>query len=197
MATRPLPSAVRHEPLGDDGLQRAREHRAGLLLLVRREEVDDAVDRLGGVDGVERREHEVAGLGRGQRGADRLLVAHLADQDHVRVLAQHAAQRAAKEAVSSPTSRWLMMRALVAVEELDRVLDRDDVLRVVRLMWSIIAASVVDLPEPVVPVSRMMPALLVGELVDHLGQAELLDGLDLERDRAQTSEIDAALHGRR
>ena len=28
---------------------------------------------------------------------------------------------------------------------------------IVRLMWSIIAASVVDLPEPVVPVSRMIP----------------------------------------
>ena len=27
----------------------------------------------------------------------------------------------------------------------------------VELMWSIIAASVVDLPEPVVPVSRMIP----------------------------------------
>ena len=49
-------------------------------------------------------------------------------------------------------------RALVGVQELDRVLDRDDVLaRVVVLMWSIIAASVVDLPEPVVPVTRMMP----------------------------------------
>ena len=46
------------------------------------------------VDRVQRREHEVAGLGRAQRGVDRLLVAHLADQDHVRVLAQHAAQRA-------------------------------------------------------------------------------------------------------
>ena len=30
-------------------------------------------------------------------------------------------------------------------------------LRIVRFMWSIIAASVVDLPEPVVPVSRMIP----------------------------------------
>ena len=28
---------------------------------------------------------------------------------------------------------------------------------IVRFMWSIIAASVVDLPEPVVPVSRMIP----------------------------------------
>ena len=31
------------------------------------------------------------------------------------------------EAVSSPTSRWLTMRLRVVVEELDRVLDRDDV----------------------------------------------------------------------
>ena len=33
-----------------------------------------------------------------------------------------------KEAVSSPTSRWLTIAALVGVEDLDRVLDRDDVL---------------------------------------------------------------------
>ena len=84
----------RDQALGDDALQRAGDHRARLLLLMGREEVDDAVDRLGRVDGVQRREHEVAGLGRGQRGVDGLLVAHLADQDHVRVLAQHAAQRA-------------------------------------------------------------------------------------------------------
>src|SRR5687768_11363306 len=39
-----------------------------LLVHVGREEVDDAVDRLGGVDGVDRREDEVAGLGGGQGG---------------------------------------------------------------------------------------------------------------------------------
>ena len=61
------------------------------------------------------------------------------------------------EAVSSPTSRWLMTDLLVAVQVLDRVLDRHDVARRVWLMWSIIAASVVDLPEPVVPVTRMIP----------------------------------------
>ena len=83
-----------HEALGDDALERAGEHRAHLLVHVRREEVDDAVDRLGGVDGVDGREDEVAGLGRAQRGVDRLLVAHLADEDDVRVLAQDAAQRA-------------------------------------------------------------------------------------------------------
>ena len=46
------------------------------------------------VDRVNRRKHEVAGLGRRDRRRDGFLVAHLADQDHVGVLAQHAAQRA-------------------------------------------------------------------------------------------------------
>ena len=53
----------RHEALGDGALQRAGEHRAHLLVHVRREEVDEAVDGLRGVDGVDRREDEVAGLG--------------------------------------------------------------------------------------------------------------------------------------
>ena len=44
------------------------------------------------------------------------------------------------------------------MQELDRVLDRDDVTRCAfALMWSIIAASVVDLPEPVAPVTRTRP----------------------------------------
>src|SRR3954471_23250055 len=41
-----------------------------LLLLVRREEVDDAVDGLGRVGGVQRRHDEVAGLGGGEAGLD-------------------------------------------------------------------------------------------------------------------------------
>ena len=36
---------------------------------------------------------------------------------------------------------------------------------IVRFMWSIIAASVVDLPEPVVPVSRMIPRSSSASLV--------------------------------
>ena len=66
LAARHAAVAVRgaDEALGDDALQRAGDHRAGLLLLMGREEIDDAVDRLGGVDRVQRREHEVAGLGR-------------------------------------------------------------------------------------------------------------------------------------
>ena len=88
-----LAVGARHEALRDDGLEDAGELQADLPLLVRREHRDDAVDALGGVEGVQRREHEVAGLGGEQRRFDGLEVAHFADQDDVRILTQGAAQR--------------------------------------------------------------------------------------------------------
>ena len=82
----------REQRLRDDALQRAGEHDPDLLLLLGREDVDDPVDRARRALRVQRAEHEVAGLGGGERGADRLEVAHLADEDHVRVLAERGAQ---------------------------------------------------------------------------------------------------------
>ena len=98
-----------------------------------------------------------------------------------------------KDAVSWPTSRWLMMRVAVAVQELDRVLDRDDVL--------------LHRPVHVVDHRRQRgrlagagrageqddPALLVGQRGDRLGQAELVDGLDHDRDGAHHDRDRAAL----
>ena len=116
---------------------------------------------------------------------DGLLVAHLADQDHVGVLAQHAAQRALERGGVHADLALVDHRALVAVHELDRVLDRDDVLAAsCELMWSIIAASVVDLPEPVVPVSSTIPRSSSASSRDHRRQRELLDRADPVRDRA-------------
>ena len=62
-----------------------------------------------------------------------------------------------KDLVSWPTSRWLML------ERLSRCRNSigSSIVTMWRakrsFMWSIIAASVVDLPEPVVPVTRMIP----------------------------------------
>ncbi len=61
------------------------------------------------------------------------------------------------EAVSMPTSRWLIAERL---SECTNSIGSSIVtmcLLIVLFMWSIIAASVVDLPEPVVPVSRTIP----------------------------------------
>ena len=62
-----------------------------------------------------------------------------------------------KEAVSIPTSRWLMAERLSAWTNSIGSSIVTMCLLIVWFMWSIIAASVVDLPEPVVPVSRMIP----------------------------------------
>ena len=83
----------RDQPLVDDAGERGGELDAHLGLLVGGEDVDDAGERLRGVVGVQRGEDQVAGLGDGQREPDRLQVAHLADQQHVGVLAQRRAQR--------------------------------------------------------------------------------------------------------
>ena len=93
------------------------------------ERVDDAVDRLRRALGVQRREDEVAGLGGGQRGRDRLEVAHLADEDHVRVLAQRRAQALGERRRVLADLALVDDAAPVLVEELDRILDREDVLR--------------------------------------------------------------------
>ena len=55
-------------------------------------EIDEAHDRLDRVRRVERREHEVAGEGRLHRDPRRLRVAHLADEDDVRILPKDGAQ---------------------------------------------------------------------------------------------------------
>ena len=179
-----------HQSLGDHALDRAGDHAARLGVLVGREEVEHAVDRLGRVDGVDRREHEVPGLGGRQRRLDGLLVAHLADQDHVGVLAQHPSQRALEGGGVHADFALVDHRALVRVHELDRVLDRHDVLgSIVWFMWSIIAASVVDLPEPVVPVSSTIPRSSSASSLHDGRQRELFDRADLVGIARQASEI--------
>ena len=111
-------------PLSVDG-----QHHPSLVLEVGREEVDDPVDRLGGVQGVDGGEDEVAGLGSGQRRPDGLLVAHLADQDHVGVLAQDAAHRPGEAFGVGADFALVDDRVFVFVQVLDRVLEGDDVVR--------------------------------------------------------------------
>ena len=67
------------------------------------------------------------GLRRRDRRLDRLQVAHFADQDHVRVLPQGAADRLGETGHVHADFPLVDRRLLVRVIELDRVLDRDDV----------------------------------------------------------------------
>ena len=72
-------------------------------------------------------EHEVARLGRGQGEPDGFKIAHLADKDDVRVLAQGGAQ-CFVEAECMPMDLALADETLLAlVHEFDRVFDGKDV----------------------------------------------------------------------
>ena len=148
---------------------------------------------LRGVLGVQRGEHEVAGLGRGQGGGDRLEVAHLADEDDVGVLAQRRLQRLG-EALRVGAELALVDEALlVRVQELDRVLDRHDVL----------LARVVDLVDHRRERGGLARAGRAGdeheaaraarELVHDGRQAELVDRGQLGGDQAEGGADRAAL----
>ncbi len=114
--------------LADDAFEHEGELGADLALLVGGEHVDDAVDGLRGRVRVQRREGEVTGFRDAERGLDGLQVAHLADEHDVRVLAERRAQRAGEAERVGVHFALVDQAALVLVDVLDRVFDRDDVL---------------------------------------------------------------------
>ncbi len=126
-ARRPRPSGRLTSTCVMTAIRLCAEEALGLLALVGRQRVDHAVDGLDGARRVERAEHEVSGLGGGHRHRDRLGVAHLADQDHVRVLAHRRAHAFCKGGQVRAELALHDLALLAAVDELDRVLEADDV----------------------------------------------------------------------
>ncbi len=124
---RPCPSAVGISCWVTTPCSVVDELHPHLLLLVRGEHVDDAVDRLRRVLRVQRREDQVAGLGGGDRRRDRLQVTHLTDQDDVGVLAQDVLERLGEPVRVGADLALVHDAPLVLVQELDRVLDGHDV----------------------------------------------------------------------
>ena len=98
-------------------------------MLLRREQVEDAVDRRRRAGGVDRAEHQVPGLGRVDGRLERLDVAQLADQDHVRVLADGVLEGLVPVAHVQADLALVDVRLAVGERELDRVLDGQDVQR--------------------------------------------------------------------
>ena len=88
---------------------------------------------------------------------DGFVVAHLADQNDFRRLAQGRAQGQSETRRVAVQLALMDRRFLVAVQELDRVFDGQDVIGLFSLIRSMIAASVEDFPEPVGPVTSTMP----------------------------------------
>ena len=132
-----------------------------------------------------RREHEVARLGCLQRGLGGFRVTQLADQDHVRVLAQRAPERLVERVRVQADLALVDDAAVVDVEELDRVLDRHDVL----------AARAVDVRDQRGKRGRLprarragdedQAAMLVRKLLDADRQVQVVEAGDLGRDHTE------------
>ncbi len=184
---------LRQEALADDAAQDAGEDLARHLLLGRREELDEAADGLRGVDRVHGREDEVARLGSLEGGLRGFLVAELADEDHVGVLAQDAPESLEIRLGVEPDFALVDDAAPVVVHELDRVLDRDDVLLPA-------AVDRVDHRREGRRLTRAgraghedEPAVLLGEAAHPVRKAELREARDLLRDEAEGERDRAAL----
>src|SRR3984885_10014940 len=72
-------------------------------------------------------EYEVTRLGGGEREPDRFQIAHFADEDDIRVFAQRRAQRFGETQGVAMNLALVHQATLRLVHELDRILDRDDV----------------------------------------------------------------------
>ncbi len=80
---------------------------------------------------MQRTEHQVARLGTGQRQADRLKVAQLADENDIRVFAQRGAQRFVEAERITMHLALVDQRFLGLVYEFDRIFDRQNMIRLI------------------------------------------------------------------
>ncbi len=96
-------------------------------------------------------------LGQTQRGGDGLQIAHLSDENDVGVLAKHGPQGILEGMRVRGDLSLLDQAALVGMDELDRILESDDVSVSLAIDVVDMAANVVDLPDPVGPVTRTSP----------------------------------------
>ena len=136
----------------------------------------------------------MSGLGAGQRQADRFQIAHLADQDDVRILAQRAAQSVGERQRVRSDLALVDQAFLRLVNELDRVLDGEDVALLVFV-------DLVDHRGERRGLARTRrtgheddAARLIDDLGEDLGCPELLKRQDLRGDRAHHRRRPAVLH---
>src|SRR5712692_3922349 len=117
-----------HQALRDDRLQRGGKLQANLLLLRRREDGDNTLNRFRGVESMQSGKNQVTGFRGEERGGNGFEVAHFADQNHVGVLTQGSAQGGGKVRGVHFDFALVDETLFVAVQEFDGVFDGDQVI---------------------------------------------------------------------
>ena len=115
------------QPLRDDGLECGGEVGQQRTPVLGGIEAEDAVQRMGGIVGVQRGQHQVARLGVGNGRAHRFHVPDLADQDAVGGLAQRALERRVQVLRVRADLALVDDGLLVAEDEFDGVFQCEDV----------------------------------------------------------------------
>ena len=142
---------------------------------------------------MQRGQHEVAGLRGGERGADGLGVAHLADEDDVGVLAQDVLERARKAARVGADLALVDGREDAPVRVLNRILDGDAPAR------SHVVDAVDDarqrrgLARASRPDHQQQALRAISEVHDHIGQTQLFGVRNMRGDRPKRSRHPALL----
>ncbi len=142
---------------------------------------------------MERAEHEVAGFRRGDRRADRLQVAHFADEYDVRILAQGAADGFSEARHVVADFALGDERLGRGVVEFDRVLDRYDVHRTFLVDDVDHRGECGRLARPGRTRHENEPARLVEEFLHDRRQAELFHRQQLGRNLPQDHAVAVAL----
>ncbi len=121
------------------------------------EQVQNTTDRRGRAGGVDRTEHQVTGFRSVNGGQERLLVAHLTDQDDVGVFA-HSVLHPDFKVLHIHADLALIDQAFIfGIHELDRVFQGEDVFAVDRVDVVEHRTDRRTLTEPVTPASSTMP----------------------------------------
>ena len=183
----------RDQLLREHAFEHERQLRPHLGLLGGREDVDDAVDGLGAGVGVQGAERQVARFGDGEGGGDRLEIPHLAHQHHVRVLAEDVLEGVLERLGVREDLTLVHQAFLVVVDELDRVLDRHDVLGALGVDLVHHGRERCRLARAGRPGHEDQPLGPVGELLDHRGESELVERPDLDGDDPDRGRDRAAL----
>src|ERR1019366_5507459 len=112
--------------LTDDGLHAARQLTANLFAFLGLERIQDAIDGLRGVRGVERGQNQMPRVRRADGCAETDRVAHFANHDDVRVLPQNVLERVMKgEGVQADFA--LLDHGLIVFENIfDRIFKGDE-----------------------------------------------------------------------
>ena len=119
----------RQQALRDDPANGFRQPDADLLFFRLVEHTDNTIDRLAGVDRVQRAHDQVAGFRGGHADFDSFTVAHFTDENDLRRLAQRGAQAGGECAEVVSHFPLIERRLLLRVHELDRVFECHDVHR--------------------------------------------------------------------